>query len=219
MTEFIFAPPAPVSLAIAGESARFPVRRIFCVGRNYAEHAAEMGNEVDREAPFYFTKSPAAVIASGAQIPYPQGTADYHHEMELVVMLGAGAEIFGYACGLDMTRRDLQAAAKDKRRPWDTSKDFDNSAVIGSISRAFAPADQLITLAVNGTQRQSGKLSDMVWSVPEIVAHLATLYRLEAGDVIFTGTPAGVGAVLPGDSIEGRIEGLPPVLLTIQPKE
>lgn len=219
MTEFVFAPPAPVSLAIAGEAARFPVRRIFCVGRNYAEHAAEMGNEVDREAPFYFTKSPAAVIGSGALVPYPPGTADFHHEMELVVVLGEGAEIFGYACGLDMTRRDLQAAAKDKRRPWDTGKDFDNSAVIGSISRDFTPADQPITLAVNGAQRQSGKLSDMVWSVPEIVAHLATLYRLEAGDVIFTGTPAGVGAVQPGDVIEGRIEGLSPVLLTIQPKE
>lgn len=219
MSEFIFPPPAVVSLAIEGSAARFPVRRIFCVGRNYAEHAAEMGGEVDREAPFYFTKSPAAVIGSGAIIPYAQGTSDLHHEMELVVVLGEEAEVYGYACGLDMTRRDLQAAAKDKRRPWDIGKDFDNSAVIGSIQRGFEPGAQTISLTVNGELRQGGKLSDMVWSVPEIVAHLATLYRLEAGDVIFTGTPAGVGAVQPGDVIEGQIEGLSPVRLTIQPKE
>jgi len=219
MSAYIFPPQSPVSAAIDGLAARFPVRRIFCVGRNYAEHAAEMGNEVDREAPFYFTKSPAALIDSGARIPYPPGTVDFHHEMELVIALGEDAAIFGYACGLDMTRRDLQTVAKEKRRPWDTGKDFDNSAVIGPISTDFQPAEQIITLTVNGDVRQHGRLSDMVWSVPEIIAHLATLYRLEAGDLIFTGTPAGVGPVVPGDTIEGRIEGLPPIRLTIQPRE
>lgn len=219
MSGFVFAPPAPVSLAVAGTEARFPVRRIFCVGRNYAEHAAEMGAEVDREAPFYFTKSAHAVIASGATIPYPPGTADFHHEVELVVALGEGGGIFGCAVGLDMTRRDLQAAAKDKRRPWDTGKDFENSAVIAPLSQDVAIADQAIALSVNGTPRQQAKLSDMVWSVPEILAHLGTLYTLQPGDVIFTGTPAGVGAVQPGDVLEGRIEGLAPVRLAIQPKE
>jgi len=218
MSGFVFAPPAPVGLAITGEDALFPVRRIFCVGRNYAEHAAEMGAEVDREAPFYFTKSAHAVVASGATIPYPPGTDDFHHEVELVVALGEGGAIFGCACGLDMTRRDLQAAAKDKRRPWDIGKDFENSAVTGSISRGFLPADQAITLTVNGTLRQQAKLSDMVWSVPEILAHLATLYTLQPGDLVFTGTPAGVGPVAAGDVLEGRIEGLAPVRLTIQPK-
>ncbi|PYF11982.1 fumarylpyruvate hydrolase [Rhodobacter viridis] len=219
MSGFVFAPPAPVSLAVAGTEALFPVRRIFCVGRNYADHAAEMGAEVDREAPFYFTKSAHAVTASGATIPYPPGTADFHHEVELVVALGEGGGIFGCAVGLDMTRRDLQAAAKDKRRPWDTGKDFENSAVIAPLSQDFAIADQAIALSVNGTPRQQAKLSDMVWSVPEILAHLGTLYTLRAGDVIFTGTPAGVGAVRPGDVLEGRIEGLAPVRLTIQPRE
>lgn len=219
MSGFVFAPPAPVALAIAGTEVLFPVRRIFCVGRNYADHAAEMGAEVDREAPFYFTKSAHAVTASGATIPYPPGTRDFHHEVELVMALGDGGRIFGCAVGLDMTRRDLQAAAKDKRRPWDTGKDFENSAVIAPLSRDFAISDQAIALSVNGIPRQQAKLSDMVWSVPEILAHLDTLYTLQAGDVIFTGTPAGVGAVAAGDVLEGRIEGLPPVRLTIQPKE
>ena len=219
MSGFVFAPPAPVALAIAGTEVLFPVRRIFCVGRNYADHAAEMGAEVDREAPFYFTKSAHAVTASGATIPYPPGTADFHHEVELVVALGDGGRIFGCAVGLDMTRRDLQAAAKDKRRRWDTGKDFENAAVIAPLSRDFAISDQAIALSVNGIPRQQAKLSDMVWSVPEILAHLGTLYTLQAGDVIFTGTPAGVGEVAAGDVLEGRIEGLPPVRLAIQPKE
>ena len=178
-----------------------------------------MGAEVDREAPFYFTKSAHAVTASGATIPYPPGTADFHHEVELVVALGDGGRIFGCAVGLDMTRRDLQAAAKDKRRPWDTGKDFENAAVIAPLSRDFAISDQAIALSVNGIPRQQAKLSDMVWSVPEILAHLGTLYTLQAGDVIFTGTPAGVGEVAAGDVLEGRIEGLTPVRLAIQPKE
>jgi len=221
--------PEPVRAAqVQGETALYPVRRIFCVGRNYAEHAREMGNEVDREAPFYFTKSALALTPSGATVPYPPGTSDFHHEMELVIALGAPAfrvsraaatgAVFGYAAGLDMTRRDLQGAAKEKRRPWDTGKDFENSAVMGPITRAErfgAVGAQAIRLSVNGAQRQSAHLADMVWSVAEIISHLSTLYHLGPGDLIFTGTPAGVGAVVPGDALEGQIEGLAPVRLKI----
>lgn len=228
----IFAPAAPSLVAITNTSKGFPIRRIFCVGRNYAAHAAEMGGEVDREAPFYFTKSPTAVTPSGATVPYALGTADLHHEMELVIAIGAPAfriaepdalsVVWGYGCGLDMTRRDLQARAKEKRRPWDTGKDFEDSAVLGSLTPAIdfgkAGAQQL-SLRVNGELRQSAPLSDMVWSVPEIIAHLSTLYHLQAGDLIMTGTPAGVGPVVPGDVLEGQIEGLAPVLLTISDPE
>lgn len=221
--------PEPVRAAqVQGEAALYPVRRIFCVGRNYAEHAREMGGEVDREASFYFTKSALDLTPSGASAPYPPGTSDYHHEMEFVIALGAPAfrvsrdaaigVVFGYAAGLDMTRRDLQGAAKEMRRPWDTGKDFEHSAVLGPITRAEvfgAVGPQAITLAVNGTVRQSAHLADMVWSVAEIISHLSTLYHLGPGDLIYTGTPAGVGAVQPGDVLEGRITGLAPVRLTI----
>ena len=227
MTDLLFPAADWPTLPVAGQSARFPVRRIFCVGRNYAAHAAEMGNEVDREAPFYFTKAPFAVTDSGATVPFASGTADLHHEVELVVALGAGgvrvapAEamelVWGYAVALDMTRRDLQAVAKSKGRPWSLAKDFDDSAIIGPLTPAaeFVLADQRISLEVNGAPRQDGLLSDMVWSVPELIADLSRFYRLEAGDIIMTGTPAGVGAVGPGDVIEGRIDGLDPVRLTI----
>jgi fumarylpyruvate hydrolase len=228
MTDYLFAPEPVRSVQVLGEAAHYPVRRIFCVGRNYAEHAREMGNEVDREAPFYFTKSAQALVLSGSQIPYPPGTADFHHEMELVVAIGAPAfrvamaeasrAVFGYGCGLDMTRRDLQAAAKEKRRPWDTGKDFENAAVLGPISRADAfgaVGPQPIALAVSGVVRQEARLADMVWSVEELIAHLSTLYHLGPGDLIFTGTPAGVGAVQPGDVIEGSIDGLAAVSLRI----
>lgn len=227
MNDLLFPPAATMTLPVEG-GGRYPVRRIFCVGRNYVEHAKEMGGEVDREAPFYFTKSACHLAQSGATIAYPPGTTDFHHEMELVVALGAEAEhlpparamkaVFGYAAGLDMTRRDLQGAAKDKRRPWDTGKDFENSAVIAAILRAGAfgaPGDQRIRLSVNGAERQSARISDMVWSVPEIIAHLSTLYRLGPGDLIMTGTPAGVGAVVAGDRINGQIDGMPPVALLI----
>lgn len=227
MSVLLFPAAPTMTLPVKG-GGRYPVRRIFCVGRNYVEHAKEMGGEVDREAPFYFTKSACHLAQSGATIAYPPGTADFHHEMELVVALVAEADhlpaarameaVFGYAAGLDMTRRDLQGAAKDKRRPWDTGKDFENSAVIAGIVRADAfgaPGDQHIRLSVNGAERQSAHLSDMVWSVPEIIAHLSTLYRLGPGDLIMTGTPAGVGAVVAGDRIDGQIDGLPPVTLLI----
>ena len=228
MSDTLFPAPEWPSLPVAGSQARFPVRRIFCVGRNYAAHAAEMGNEVDRAAPFYFTKSPLAVVESGATVAYAPGTADLHHEMEFVVALGrpgfrvaaeaAMALVFGYAAGLDMTRRDLQAAAKARQRPWDLAKDFEDSAVLAPITPAGnfgVIGDQRITLSVNGAPRQEARLSDMVWSVSELIADLSRFYHLAPGDLIFTGTPAGVGAVGAGDRIRGEIDGLAPVDLTL----
>lgn len=228
MSDTLFPAPEWPSLPVAGSQARFPVRRIFCVGRNYAAHAAEMGNEVDRAAPFYFTKSPLAVVESGATVAYAPGTADLHHEMEFVVALGrpgfrvaaeaAMALVFGYAAGLDMTRRDLQAAAKARQRPWDLAKDFEDSAVLAPITPAGnfgVIGDQRIALSVNGAPRQEARLSDMVWSVPELIADLSRFYHLAPGDLIFTGTPAGVGAVGAGDRIRGEIDGLAPVDLTL----
>lgn len=228
MTDILFPPPAPVLVPLRDGSGFFPVTRIFCVGRNYADHAREMGHEVDREAPFYFTKSPAHLTLTGATIPYPPGTKDFHHEMEFVVALGAEGFrvpvekamdlVFGYGAGLDMTRRDLQGAAKDKRRPWDTGKDFENAAILAPLTRAAEfglPGPQAITLLLNGEPVQRAHLSEMVWSVPEIVAHLSTLYHLRPGDLIYTGTPAGVGPVKPGDRLHGEIDGLAPVEVTI----
>ncbi|WP_394152788.1 fumarylacetoacetate hydrolase family protein [Loktanella salsilacus] len=227
MTQYCFAPADQPSLPIAGAADRFPVRRIFCVGRNYAAHAAEMGNAVETDAPFYFTKSAHALLQAGQDMPYPQATRDLHHEVELVVAIGQSVgltnppadevAIFGYAVGLDMTRRDLQAAAKDGRKPWDTGKDFENAAIIGAITPAegaLLDAAQ-IRLDVNGQMRQSAPLSDMIHSVKAIIAHLSTLYHLRSGDLIMTGTPAGVGAVQRGDKLSGSIDGLEPVTTTI----
>jgi fumarylpyruvate hydrolase len=224
---FLFAPPAPKSIAVEGETARFPVNRIFCVGRNYADHAKEMGVEVDREAPFYFTKTPSAYEASGQTLPYPPGTSNFHNEMELVIAIGAPAfnvgmenamtAVYGYACGLDMTRRDLQLDARAKQRPWDLGKDVEHSAIVSSIARAkdFKVTDQKISLSVNGVTKQDAKLSDLIWKVGELVSHLSRYYHLAPGDLIFTGTPAGVGPVVSGDVIEGTIAGLVPVSLTV----
>ena len=219
-------PPRPQPcLPIMGQTALYPVARIFCVGRNYAAHAAEMGGEVDREAPFYFTKSAHHLLQSGATLPYPPGTNDLHHEVELVVALGKPAFrvalgdaldcVLGYAVGLDMTRRDLQAAAKDKRRPWDTGKDFEGSAVIGAITPGPMRPDPQIRLAVNGATTQDAMLGDMVWDVASLIAHLSTLYHLEPGDIIMTGTPAGVGPVGPGDVLVGSIDGLANLTMSI----
>ena len=219
MTNTVFPPrPAPI-IPVVGQDG-FPVGRIFCVGRNYADHAAEMGHEVDREAPFYFTKSAHSVLLSGQDMPYPPRTADLHHEMELVVAIGATAKdisadqamsvVFGYGCGLDMTRRDLQAAAKAKRRPWDTGKDFDNAAIIAPLTPKADAGDigQLeIKLCVNDDVRQQSTLDQMVWSIPEIIADLSSLYTLHAGDLIMTGTPAGVAPVVKGDVLRGTIGG------------
>ena len=211
----LFDLPRP-SLDLDGR--RFPVRRIFCIGRNYADHAAEMGNAVDREKPFFFTKSAHALIHPG-DIPFPPGTNDLHHEVELALAIGAtlsdatpaqaASAIIGRAVGLDLTRRDLQAEAKDKRRPWDAGKDFDASAVIAPLSRA--PAGPGIRLSVNGAPRQDGRLDQMIFDEAAITAFLSTLYRLEPGDLVMTGTPAGVGALQRGDEISAEIDNLPPL--------
>lgn len=221
MTDLLFDMPERPSLPVAETSARFGVRRIFCVGRNYAAHAAEMGNEVDREAPWYFTKSGEHLCQSGQVVPYPPGTQDYHHEVELVVALEKGgfevpvdrAEdlVFGHACGLDMTRRDRQKDGKDNRRPWSLGKDVENAAVVGTIRPGPLDADARIALTVNGDTRQDAHLSDMVWSVAEVIAHLSRYYHLNPGDLIMTGTPAGVGPVVAGDRLVGTIDGLDPV--------
>ncbi len=227
-SDFLFPAPTQPVAAITGSDQVFPVRRIFCVGRNYAAHAAEMGNEVDREAPFYFTKSAHALCASGSTIAYPPGTQDCHYEMEFVVAIGTPAfqvdvadamqAVWGFGCGIDLTRRDLQAAAKDKRRPWDLGKDFENAAILAALSPATTMGEigaQAITLEQNGAIVQNATLSDMVWSVPEIIAHLSGFYHLAPGDLIYTGTPAGVGPVRPGDALRGTIDGLTPIALTI----
>ena len=224
---YLFPPPPVISIPVEGQAARYPVRRIFCVGRNYAAHAAEMGHEVDREAPFYFTKSAHAICASGSEIAYPAGTEDCHYEMEFVVALGAPvdagdpmASVMGYACGIDLTRRDLQAASKDRRRPWDLGKDFENAAVMGTLTPAKAFGGigaQTIRLTMDGAVVQEAGLDQMVWSVPEILTHLSGFYTLGAGDLIYTGTPAGVGPVHPGAVLRGEIDGLEPVDLVIAP--
>lgn len=228
MTNYLFPPTEPRSLAVIGEEGRYPVNRIFCVGRNYEDHAKEMGAEVDREAPFYFTKGVHAVFPSGGVLRYPPGTEDFHYETELVVAIGAPAfrlpkekaasVIFGYGIGLDMTRRDLQARSKERRQPWDTAKDVEESAVLSSLTRQsdMAPiAAQRIWLEVNGQTRQDSDLSKMVWSIPEIIQDLSSLYRLAPGDLIMTGTPAGVGAVKAGDKLLARIDGLSDLSVTI----
>jgi fumarylpyruvate hydrolase len=194
----------------------YPVARIFCVGRNYVAHAAEMGNEVDREAPFWFTKSAFALIPSGSAMPYPPGTRDLHHEVELVVALGEGGQPWGFACGLDMTRRDLQAKAKEGRKPWDTAKDWEGSAVVGPLTPGTDADDLAIRLEVNGIVRQEARTSEMVWDLAALLQHLGSLYRLGPGDLIMTGTPAGVGPVVPGDRLKGSIDGLGPVELVIK---
>lgn len=228
---FAFEAPPIVTLPISGSDLQFPVRRVFCVGRNYVAHATEMGGEVDREAPWYFNKSAHAVALSGQTLPYALETANYHHEMELVVALGQGAfratpqaaldAVYGYACGLDMTRRDLQQVGKDHRRPWDLGKDIENGAVIAPITQAKGMdlAGRAIGLSVNGETRQDARLDDMVWSVAEIIAHLSRFYHLQAGDLIMTGTPAGVGPVQPGDVVRGWIDGLDDVTMTVGPAE
>jgi fumarylpyruvate hydrolase len=228
MNEFLFPPPAPSSVAITGETRRFPVRRIFCVGQNYAAHAREMGKDPSREEPCFFTKPADAVVASGATIPYPPRTADLHHEIELVVALARGgadiaretalAHVFGYAAGIDLTRRDLQSEARKAGRPWDLAKGFDHSAPLGAIAptaRIGHPRAGRISLAVNGAVRQDADMSEMIWSVAEIIAILSQFVRLEPGDLIFTGTPAGVGPIVPGDRIAGEIAGVGVVEITI----
>lgn len=232
MGEVLFKVPAAPVIPVAGETAGYPVGRIFCVGRNYAAHAAEMGNEVDREAPFYFTKVAANAVLSGAVVPYPPGTENFHYEMELAVAVGAPVfraspaqardAVFGYGCALDMTRRDLQIRERQKQRPWDLGKDLENGTVIAPLTRAAdwdGPSGQRIWLEVNGEVRQDATLAEMVWSVEEIICHLSGFYHLRPGDLILTGTPAGVGPVQSGDRMRGGIEGLTPVGLTLAAAE
>ncbi len=227
--DYVFDPPEIPALPVREQGPLFPLRRIFCVGRNYAAHAIEMGNEVDREAPFYFTKSAHCLCHTGREIDYPRVTEDCHYEMEFCVAIGAEAAqvsaanamdaVFGYASGIDLTRRDLQALAKHLRRPWDVGKDFENAAILGPVTRKadFGEiADQTIWLDHDGTRTQNAPLSDMIWSVPEIIADLSRLYTLLPGDLIMTGTPAGVGAVKPGSVLKGGIDGLVPVQVTIR---
>ncbi len=228
MPEFLFPPRPNPSIEVVGESAVFPINRIFCVGRNYVAHAIEMDVVPDYEAPFYFTKSPAHTILSGSETPYPLRTQDCHHEMEFSVLIGAPAfqvsedeamqVVYGYCASLDMTRRDLQAASKAKRRPWSTGKDYEDSAVFAPASKAadFGEIDaQRITLTVNGEMRQEARLAELIHSVPAVIADLSKLYHLCAGDVIMTGTPAGVGPVVKGDQLHGEIDGLAPLDLKI----
>ena len=228
MTAFVFEPPATPSVAVRGQAARYPVSRIFCVGRNYAAHAREMGFDPDREPPFYFNKTPRHLVASGATIAYPLGTQNYHYEMELVIAIGQPAfrvsvedapnAVWGYACGLDMTRRDLQIKSREMGRPWDFGKDFEESAVMAElvpVSEIGHLSTGRISLAVNGVVKQKADLQDLIWSVPEVVANLSHYYHLEPGDLIYTGTPEGVGPVKPGDHITGEIDGLGSISLHI----
>jgi fumarylpyruvate hydrolase len=218
MPDYVIPPSPTVAVPVQG-GGLFPVRRVFCVGRNYAEHVREMGGDM-REPPFFFTKPADALVTGDADMPYPSKTVDLHHEMELVVAIGEGgadiavdqalAHVWGYGAGLDMTRRDLQAAAKKAAKPWDMAKAFDHSAPIGDLvpaARLPDPTHGRIMLRVNGTVRQSSDLSSMIWTVAEIVSYLSGLVRLAPGDLIFTGTPEGVSAVVRGDLLEGEVEG------------
>lgn len=220
MPNSLFELDTPV-LPIVGSDAVFPVRRIFCVGRNYAAHAREMGADPQRTAPFFFMKPADSVVPGGARLPYPQDTADFHHEVELVVALGRGGEgldpqaalalVYGYAVGVDLTKRDRQAEAKKAGEPWERSKAFERSAPVSALATAAAighPFDNHISLSVNGATRQDATTADMIWTVPEIIARLSRLWTLRPGDLIFTGTPEGVGPLAFGDVVEARIESV-----------
>lgn len=231
MTEFVITAPETASVAVAGSSARFPVRRVFCVGRNYAAHAREMGSDPNREPPFFFTKPADAVIPASGAVPYPPSTNDLHHEIELVVALKAGGKdidaaqaldlVWGYGVGLDLTRRDLQAVAKDAGRPWDMAKGFDASApcsALHPVSNVGHPAQARIWLEVNGTLRQEGNLDEMIWPIADVIASLSRLVTLAPGDLIYSGTPSGVGALQPGDRVRGGVDGVDTFELTIAPR-
>lgn len=213
-------PPVP-SLAVRGGHGRFPVHRIYCVGRNYAAHAVEMGHDPDREPPFFFQKNPDNLLSGGGDFPYPDKTGDLHYELELVVALESGGRnipaqsalecVFGYCVGLDMTRRDLQGQAKKLGRPWDVGKAFDHSAPCSEVVPAETighPDAGAVWLKVNGEDRQNGDLDQMIWKVPEIITHLSGLFTLAPGDLIYTGTPAGVGATVRGDTLRGGVTGV-----------
>ncbi len=223
----VFDPPRIVTIPVKG-GGEFPVRRVYCVGRNYADHIREMGKDPEREPPFFFLKATDSIVTNGADVPYPSRSSNVHHEIELVVALDRGGKnisaananacVFGYAVGNDLTRRDLQIQAREAGRPWFTGKGFDASAPVSAISRRADVGDLAmgtIWLKVNGVERQCADIADLVWSVPEIIAELSTLFELAAGDVIFTGTPAGVGPVVRGDVVEGGIDRLEPLITRI----
>ena len=221
-TSYVINPPEIPSLPVEGDSKRFAVNRIYCVGRNYADHAREMGHDPDREPPFFFMKPATAIVTEGKEMAYPALSKDVHHEIEMVVALGKGGaniptdkaldHVWGYGVGLDMTRRDLQGEAKKMGRPWDTGKAFDQSAPCSAlvpVSQCGHLAKGRIYLKVNGQVKQDGDLAMMIWNVPDTIAYLSTLFTLMPGDLIFSGTPAGVAAVARGDVLEGRVDGLP----------
>jgi fumarylpyruvate hydrolase len=218
---FVFDAPKQVSVPVDGSDARFPVHRIYCVGRNYAAHAIEMGHDPNRESPFFFQKNPNNLLLDGADFPYPARSKNVHHEIEMVVALSKGGKdiplekamdcVFGYAVGLDMTRRDLQEECKKAGRPWEIGKAFEHSAPMGPIvpaSKIGHPENGAVWLKVNGEVRQSGDLNHMIWKVPEMISYLSGLFELQAGDLIMSGTPAGVGAIVAGDVMESYIEGV-----------
>lgn len=228
MTDFVIQPAPQPSVAVAGSQARFPIRRVFCVGRNYAAHAREMGKDPDREPPFFFTKPADAVVAAEGTVPYPPLTDNLHHEIELVVAIGkAGVNVkpeqaldlvWGYGVGVDLTRRDLQDVAKKMSRPWDWSKSFDASGPCGPLQPASAighPATGAIWLKVNGETRQQGDLTELIWPVADVIAYISEAMTLQPGDLIFTGTPAGVGALKPGDAVTAGVEGVGEIAFTI----
>lgn len=221
MSDFVFSAPATPSVAVSGSNSRFPVRRVFCVGRNYASHAREMGSDPNREPPFFFSKPADAVVPASGAVPYPPSTDDLHHEVELVVALGAGGAniapataldlVWGYGVGLDLTRRDLQAVAKDSGRPWDMAKGFDASApcsALHPVSEVGHPAKGRIWLEVNGALRQEGNLNELIWPIADVIAYLSRFVTLAPGDLIYSGTPSGVAALQPGDRVRGGVEGV-----------
>ena len=223
----VITPPPQTLVPVLGSDAAFPVGRIFCVGRNYAAHAREMGHDPDRDPPFFFAKWADAVVPTGSTIAYPAATRDLHHEIELVVAIGAGGtdiaadralgHVWGYGVGLDMTRRDIQAEAKKLARPWTMAKSFDQSAPLSPLRPAAEighPSEGAVWLKINGETRQSGDLADQIWPVPEIIAHLSRLVALRPGDLIMTGTPDGVGPVRPGDRLEGHVDGVGDLAVT-----
>jgi fumarylpyruvate hydrolase len=232
-TTYLWNPPPFYSLPVRGKTERLPINRIFLVGRNYHAHAVEMGRPVDKsvEVPFYFTKAPGTLVESGATVPYPPGTSNYHFEMELVVVIGkpgfrvaeadAASIIYGYACGLDMTRRDLQLIARDKGRPWDLGKDVEQSSVVSEVvlMPGHVISNGALELSVNGVIKQKSNIDKLIWNIPELIADLSKFYHLQPGDLIFTGTPEGVGPVVAGDRIEGSIDGVGRIVLHTGPAE
>lgn len=231
MSNFVFAPAPQASVAVAGSDDRFPIRRVFCVGRNYEAHAREMGNDPNREPPFFFMKPADAVVPAGGTVPYPPLTEDLHHEVEMVVAIGKGGSnlspaqaldhVWGYAVGVDLTRRDLQAVAKKMSRPWDWAKGFDASAPCGPlvpVAVAGHPAAGSISLSVNGEVRQQGDLNELIWPVADVIAIISQSVALAPGDLIFTGTPAGVGALQPGDKVSASVAGVGGIAFTMGPR-